>query len=125
MKETGTVVGKGRMGRSAGDESLCHFVMSYREETRRKEEAGRRAIPSGISGTLEGLNRSTLLEEERMSPLPRSKAAAANRCAPRTKFKVVRHARAEIIYRADQFLSLNDPCRVPSIRDDSPVRRKL
>lgn len=46
--------------------------MSYREETRRK---GRRAIPRGIWGTLEGLNRSAVPLEERTSPFPRSKAS--------------------------------------------------
>ena len=47
--------------------------MSYREETRRK---GRRAIPRGIWGTLEGLNRSAVPLEERTSPFPRSKASS-------------------------------------------------
>lgn len=46
--------------------------MSYREETRRK---GRRAIPRGIWGTLEGLNHSAVPLEERTSPFPRSKAS--------------------------------------------------
>lgn len=82
--------GKRRGERAGGDESLCHFVMSYREETRRK---GRRAIPRGIWGTLEGLNRSAVPLEERTSPFPRSKASnrsTENSKSPRPD-KIIMH----------------------------------
>lgn len=67
--------------------------MSYREETRRK---GRRAIPRGIWGTLEGLNRSAVPLEERTSPFPPSKASnrsiSENSKSPRHD-KIIMYAR--------------------------------